>query len=501
MIALSSQMQTRTLLFVFGIAASLGQAPFSLWPFTIGSLIGLFFLHYKQPRGEIGSFQRGWIFGFGYFIGSINWILEPFLIDASSHAWMAPFALTFMAVGLAVFWGVGAKLGYFLGDKTYSLAFGLGIAELARGYIFTGFPWALPGYVWMETPVAQLASLVGVYGLTILTFVLVAIFVEIYVRRGFFLATVIGCALIAASWGWGSYRIKDLTVLETAKVIRLVQPNAPQKEKWHPEHSLKFFMKMLEYSAAEPKPDIIIWPETSLPIPIEYASELVDQIRTATDNSTILFGALRFDGEQYFNSIIYLSKNEAAVPVYDKHHLVPFGEYLPFERYLRRLGVEFASKLFGLGFGVGPGPSLFMTEELGAVLPLICYEAVFPQNSRVDGARADVLVQVTNDAWFGTNFGPQQHLKKAQMRSIEQGLILIRAANTGISGVADPYGRMIGSIDLNKSDFIDVQMPSAIQEPLYARIGDWASIILLFFLLSISFWKRTDALSVDLKTK
>jgi apolipoprotein N-acyltransferase len=501
MVSLSLKVQTRALLFILGIAASFGQAPFSLWPISIGALVGFFFLQFKAAEGELGPFQHGWIFGFGYFVGAINWILEPFLIDASSHAWMAPFALALMAGGLAVFWGVGAKLGQLLGDKTYSLAFGLGIAELVRGYILTGFPWALAGYVWMDTPVAQLASLVGVYGLTNLTFVLAAIFVEIYVRRGIFSATALGCVLILASWSWGTYRITDLQALETSKVIRLVQPNAPQQEKWHPEHSLKFFALMLEYSAAEPKPDIIIWPETALPIPVEYASELLDQIRVATKNSAILFGALRFDGEQYFNSIIYLDQNEVAVPVYDKHHLVPFGEYLPFESYLGGWGVEFVSQLFGLGFGVGPGPSLFMTEELGAVLPLICYEAVFPQDARVSGARADVLVQITNDAWFGTNSGPQQHLKKAQMRSIEQGLTLIRVANTGISGVVDPYGRLIDSIALNQAGFLDAQMPPMIQAPFYARIGDWASIILLCFLLGMSFWKRTETLRVDLKTK
>lgn len=501
MVALSLKAKTRALLFTLGIVASLGQAPFSLWPVSIGALIIFFFLQFKAAGVGIGSFQRGWVFGFGYFVGTINWILEPFLIDAASHAWMAPFALALMAGGLAVFWGVGATLGQFLGDKTYSLAFSLGIAELARGYILTGFPWALAGYVWMETPVAQLASLVGVYGLTILTFFLVAILVEIYVKRGVLLATAMCCALIAASWIWGTYRITNLQALENAKVVRLVQPNAPQEEKWHPEHSLKFFARMLEYSAAEPKPDIIIWPETALPIPVEYASELLDHIRVATKNSAILFGALRFDGEQYFNSIFYLGQNKIAVPVYDKHHLVPFGEYLPFESYLRRIGVGFVSQLFGLGFGVGPGPSIFMTEELGAVLPLICYEAVFPQDTRVSGARADVLVQITNDAWFGTNSGPQQHLKKAQMRSIEQGLTLIRVANTGISGAVDPYGRLIDSIALNQAGYLDIRMPPAVQTPVYARIGDWASIFLLCFLLGMSFWKRAVTLRVDLKTK
>ena len=501
MVAFSPMARTRISLFVLGVAASLGQAPFSLWIISIGALSALFFIQLKSTEVEIGPFQRGWIFGFGYFVGAINWILEPFLIDAARHAWMAPFALAFIAGGLAVFWGAGAKLSQLLGNNTYSMALGLGIAELIRGYIFTGFPWALVGYIWMDTMVAQLASLVGVYGLTILTFMMIALLVEVYTRYGAFLATALGCALIIVCWSWGTYRVTELKTPGSGNFVRLVQPNAPQEEKWHPEHSLKFFERLLDYSAVKPKPDVVIWPETALPIPVEYASELLDQIRAATKNSSVLFGALRFDGEQYFNSIIYLDQNEIVLPVYDKHHLVPFGEYLPFELYLRRLGVNFVSQLFGLGFGVGLGPSIFVTEELGTVLPLICYEVVFPQNTRVSGARADVLLQITNDAWFGANSGPQQHLKKAQMRSIEQGLALIRVANTGISGVIDPYGRLIGSIDLDEAGYLDAQIPPPIKPPLYALVGESASLVLLFFLLGISLWKRTETLRVDLKTK
>lgn len=499
--ALSPKAQTRTLLFFLGAAASLGQAPLSLWPVSIAAICGFFYFQLKTKDTQLGPFQRGWIFGFGYFVGAVNWILEPFLVDAARHAWMGPFALASLAGGLAIFWGLGIRIGKIVGGKAYGLAFGLGAAELARGYVLTGFPWALVGYVWVDTPVGQLASLLGVYGLTILTFVLAAIFVEICFRRGTLPAAILSCLVIGCCWIWGTYRIADLQYLETAKVIRLVQPNAPQEEKWHPDHAIKFFKRMLDYSAAEPKPDIIIWPETALPIPLEYAQELLDKIRAATKSSAVLFGALRFDGKQFYNSIIYLDKKGVARPAYDKHHLVPFGEYVPFEFFLRSLGIQFVSQLFGLGFAVGPGPSVFLTEELGAVLPLICYEAVFPQDARVSGANANVLVQVTNDAWFGKNSGPQQHLKKAQMRSIEQGLPLIRVANTGISALIGPYGRLIDSIALNQAGYLDAQMPSAIKSPFYSRIGDWASIILLIILAGICLWMRTEILRVDLKTK
>ena len=501
MIAFSSKARTRSLLFLLGGAASLGQAPFSMWIVSIGALFTLYVIQLDATEVEIGPFQRGWIFGFGYFIGAINWILEPFLIDASRHGWMAPFALVFVAGGLSLFWGLGVKLCQLLGNNSFSLAFGLGSTELVRGYILTGFPWALVGYIWTDTPVAQLASLVGVYGLTILTFILIALLFEIFVKYGVYLTAVLGCCLLVIGWSWGTYRGMESKAPEATNVVRLVQPNAPQKEKWHPEHSLKFFERMLDYSSAEPKPDIIIWPETALPIPVEYAAELFDLIRVATKKSEVLLGALRFNDEQYFNSIIYLDQNQNVITVYDKHHLVPFGEYLPFEPYLKNLGVNFVSELFGLGFGVGNGPAIFVTEELGSVLPLICYEVVFPQNTRVSGERANVLVQITNDAWFGKNSGPQQHLNKAQMRSIEQGLALIRVANTGISGVIDPYGRLIASIALNEAGYLDTKIPPAIKPPLYTLIGEWASLILLCFLMGMALLKRSQTLRVDLKTK
>ena len=272
----------------------------------------------------------------------------------------------------------------------------------------------------------------------------------------------------------------------TERTVRLVQPNAPQHQKWDPAFARLFFERSLEFTAAEPSVDLVVWPESALPVSFENAETLIEQIALAADGTALLLGALRLENEKVLNSIVYMDQNGVAKVVYDKHHLVPFGEYLPFERWLDRIGLGFTSDLFGTGFAAGEGPKRINIAPLGAVVPLICYEAVFPQDVSFASQEAAILLLLTNDAWFGGFAGPQQHLAQAKMRSIEQGLPMIRVANTGISAMIDPYGRSLKQLGLNTAGFIDAQVPQPAPATLYRRFEIWTVFALLFAILMLS---------------
>ncbi len=416
----------------------------------------------------------------------MNWIVEPFLVDIPAHGWLAPFALTFMAAGLSFFWGFGAALGYSLLKKTHlGLAFGFGIAEVLRGFLFTGFPWALIGYIWSNTPVAQLSAYVGIYGVTLLTVFASALAVLPKTIRTCAISVLVFFGVVGLTWGGGLYRITQSELDYSSDIVRLAQPNAPQELKWDPDHTHVFFERLLTQTQAQPKPDLVIWPETALPVPFEFAEDLLEQLSDIAEGTPVLLGALRMKEGRYFNSIIYLNSKGKAAPVYDKHHLVPFGEYLPFEGVLGRMGLTALVEAAGTGFAAGEGPLVFEIDKLGKVLPLICYEAVFPQDASFASSRADVMVQLTNDAWFGNFSGPQQHLAKAQMRSIEQGVSLLRVANTGITGMIDPLGRLNQFLPLNETGYTDVSVAKPLPPTLYSQYALWILVIMGLILATL----------------
>jgi apolipoprotein N-acyltransferase len=244
-----------------------------------------------------------------------------------------------------------------------------------------------------------------------------------------------------------------------------------------------FFRRQLELTAAPPRdggatPDLIVWPETAIPWVLGRAQPALEQIAAAAGQRPVALGALRFEGDRLRNALAVLGPTGEVAALYDKHHLVPFGEYVPFEAVVERLGLRALAASMG-GFSSGPGPELLDFGALGAALPLICYEAVFAHGVGAVRARPSFLLQVTNDAWFGTYAGPQQHLAQARMRAIEQGLPLARAANTGISAMVGPTGRVLQALPLNEAGFIDAPLPKALPPTLYSKWGDWPVIFLL----------------------
>ncbi|MGR3503818.1 apolipoprotein N-acyltransferase [Pseudaestuariivita sp.] len=468
-----------------GGLAALGQAPFDLWPLAFAAFAALF---YALPLEDArGAGWRLWAFGFGYFLVALHWVFEPFLVDPVRHGWMAPFAVGLLAGGLALFWAIAGWLTVRMRGGAVLLALLWALAELARGHVFTGFPWAMPGYIWVETPVRHLAAYIGPYGLTAWT-VLMAAAVGVVLRQRSVLASV-ACA------GGASLMLATLLVstapgpLPGAPTVRLVQPNVPQREKWDPAHIQRHFDRYIALSAEPPEGalDLILWPETALPLLLNHADVAFEIMAEAVPDVPFVLGIQRRSRDDLYYNAAVLVDGQEVTQTYDKHHLVPFGEYMPGGALTEALGLRALAQMAG-DFSAGPGPSLMELAGLSA-LPLICYEVVFPANLR-GTARPNVLVQLTNDAWFGKFSGPYQHLAQARMRSVEQGLPMLRVANTGVSAVIDARGAVARSLPLGEAGVLDVKVPAALPPTLYARLGDWP-VALLLLLAALGVAART----------
>ncbi|MBI1173298.1 apolipoprotein N-acyltransferase [bacterium] len=459
-----------------------GLAPLGFWWLAMPALVLVMRLGLDGSAGRAAWI--GWLAGVGYFGAGLNWIVEPFMVDAAHDGWMAPFALFFMATGLALFWCLGFGLGARLAVRRGAgLVAGLTATEFLRGYILTGFPWALPSHVWIGTPVAQVDALVGPFGLTLLTLAAAALAAPLRWR-----GIGLGLALPAAGWAYGAWVLAQPDPAPRGLTLRLVQPNAPQDAKWDPDHAQFFFDRLMTATAAPPAPggkvDLVIWPETALPYLIEDNPDLPAMISGAAHGVPVALGLQRIarHGADVlgFNTLDVFGSGGALLASYDKHHLVPFGEYVPLgDLAYDWLGIRAFAAQVGNAYTPGPGPVLLdLGPALGKVLPLICYEAVFPQDLRVRG-RADWILQVTNDAWFGTLSGPFQHAAQARLRAIEQGLPLARVANTGVTEMIDARGRITAALPFDTDGFLDVALPGALPAPPYARFGEVPALLLL----------------------
>jgi apolipoprotein N-acyltransferase len=297
-------------------------------------------------------------------------------------------------------------------------------------------------------------------------------------------------ALIGAAGGWGLVRLHAPEPAPTALTVRLIQPNAAQHLKWRSDLAPMFFDRLLKHTAAPGKPDLIVWPETSVPFLLNRPGDGLKMVAEAAHGVPVAIGIQRTEGYRAYNSLAILNADGTVGPVYDKHHLVPFGEYIPLGDLIWRLtGIERYAPSQGYGYSSGPGPQVLDLGRLGRVLPLICYEAVFPQDLRTP-TRADWILQVTDDGWFGTLSGPYQHFAQVRLRAIEQGLPILRAANTGVSAVIDAKGRVLQRLPLDTEGHIDAIIPGALPATIYSRTGDWPMLLLLLILAAGLFRRR-----------
>ena len=477
----------------------------------------------RQNLGR--GFAIGWWFGFGFHLAGLYWIGGAFLVQAEVFAWLLPVAVMLMPAGLAIFHGIAmmfvASVGGSAVARLLAFVIALSISEWLRGNIFTGFPWNILGYA-LAYPLVllQSAGVVGIYGLTLLS---VAVFAApLYLLT----AARSDCSwrrygLVVAGWCIGPLAImlayggfiligQKPVEFQPGVKLRLVQPSIPQRDKFDPQKRLEIFKRHLDLSVrgtlepgAEQRglDDIthVLWPEAALAFLALRTPEVLSAVaKRFPDNVILLAGTLRLDGDlirdgrklKVYNSAMVLNGKGAPVTTYDKVHLVPFGEYLPFQEILEAVGLEQLTRIRG-GFTPGrPATGKFAVPGLPALRMLICYEVIFPgevlPSARPGGMeRPQLLINLTNDAWYGNTAGPYQHFHQSLVRAVEQGIPLIRVGNNGISASVGPYGRTIARLDLDQVGALDIDLPKAGQPTLYGRFGDQIFGICLFMLILI----------------
>ncbi|MEM6488259.1 MAG: apolipoprotein N-acyltransferase [Pseudomonadota bacterium] len=497
-----------------GVLFAAGHAPIGL-PWTAFVAVPCLALLVAGTEGMGAAARIGWCFGFGYLVVSLHWVGHAFLVEAEAYAWLLPFAVTLLPAGLALFWAVAAAVaragpGAAPAGTALRLAGALTLTEWLRGWVLTGLPWALPGYVWAETPLAQAAAYVGPHGLGLLTLALTGLAGTLALAPRQRWRAGLALLAFAALWIGGAAREAAAPVPEQEAglgadpVVRIVQPNAAQHLKWTPEHAPRFFARALDLSAGPADPalgpaDMVVWPETAVAFLPEDQPAATARMAEAA-GAPLVFGAIARSGQGYANALMVLERDGRIAARYDKAHLVPFGEYMPFSGLFAAVGLD---QLAGRGaFVPGPRATAVTAAGLPSFVPLICYEAIFPAEvaAAVAGADANanagagagahtaarprLLLQITNDAWFGTLGGPQQHLVQARLRAIEQGLPMVRAANTGISAMIDAHGRVVAALPLGMHGALDAVLPPRAAAPPYADLGDGMAIlsaVLLFF--------------------
>ena len=492
---------------VAGALSALAMAPFNAWPVLFVTFpVAVWLIDGAaagKRRGVPAAAMSGFWFGLGYFVPGLYWIGNAFLVDAPTFAWLMPFAVLGLPAYLALFPALGFALARLIwtrdASRVLALAIGLTVSEWLRGYVLSGFPWNAFGYALSEPlALAQTASLIGLWGMTFLS---VAIFASPATLidgssrgRKPWIAPVAALSLLVAMGVYGAARLSLQPTLLTKVRLRIMQPNLQQDVKFNYAAKAEVMQKYLTLSDRASGPQstgvrdaqILIWPESAFPFFLTREADAMAQIAELLPKGTVLMtGSVRApDGppgarvSRAYNSIYVIDHDGGVLSVYDKLHLVPFGEYLPFQEWMEKLGFVQLTKVHG-GFIPGARRRTMEIPDAPRALPLICYEAIFPGNVATRDDRPGWIVNLTNDGWFGNSTGPYQHLQQARLRAIEEGLPLVRAANTGISAVIDPSGRIVARLGLGIEGVLDADLPSALPPTVYARLGDIPAAVIV----------------------
>lgn len=506
-VAGSAGWRRRLLAAGLGVTAALALPPLHVLVLLVPAFAGLVWLIDSAARPR-AAFAAGWWFGFGYFTAGLYWIAFALLTFPERHGWMIPFAVFGLSALMAVFPGAAALItravvGWAAGDRPRNAGAGrvlvLAVAwvamEWVRSWLLTGFPWNLVGTVWVVSDgILQAAAVAGVYGLSLLGVAVAAMPAVIAdpgagaARRA--VPVIVAAAVLGAVWAGGLARLSAAGEETVPGVrLRLVQPNIDQRLKWKPELRWRHIAKQLRMSTApgDPPPTHVIWAETAVTYFLADDPKLLRLIGGATPPGGLtIVGAPRAtaQGEEPFriwNSILAVDPRGRVVGAYDKFHLVPFGEYVPFSRFLGFAGIAAG----GTGYSPGPGLATHRWPGLPPVGPLICYEVIFPARVVVAGDRPQWLLNLTNDGWYGRTSGPYQHFAAARLRAVEEGLPMVRVANTGISAVVDAYGRVRASLGLGQEGVLDSPLPVPVEGITpYGRLGNWVVLALLAAVLA-----------------
>ncbi len=475
-----------------GAGLALTLPPFDVLP-ALAAWSGLLALLPAAGRARRPFLERalvGGAFGFGYHLAGLWWIGAAFLVDAQVFGAFLPFAVVGLPLLLAPFMAAATALTGLApkgaGPQALALALAVSLAEAARGIFFTGFPWNTAGEgLASVTLLAQGASVVGLTGLAVPA-VLAGALPFLLLTRAVGVAA-LAAVLVAALGVYGWARLATATpASDDRPLVRIVQPSVPQDLKWAAGEQPMIWRRLLDLTAAPGTPDVVVWPETSLPFLYRTPSlEQFDLVDALPEGATLLAGTVETRGERYTNSVIMVDGAGSVTGRYDKVKLVPFGEFLPFAPLLARVGLTGLVENAG-NFAAGEEAGVLTVPGLAPVQPLVCYEVIFPRFVPAEGV--GWIVNVTNDAWFGDTPGPRQHLRLAEIRAIERGLPVVRAANNGISAVIDPEGRASARLDLDIRGHLDARLPSPRPAP-YVALGDAPLAVLwlsggIFLLLS-----------------
>lgn len=457
---------------LLGAFSSVAFAPFHFSVVLVISFTGLIWMldgargHRKWGKA---IFLRTWAFGAGFFLISMHWTAAPFLVEPEKHAIFLWMPLVLLPGGMAIIWGVfGAMAGAFWSSspsRIFIFALFFALAEYVRGHLFGGFPWNLPGTTWVPGgALSQSASIGGVYWLTLLTvFIMSAPAALVDTRESRQLAirmapSFAAVILLALGWTWGAQRIAQPSA-QSDQFVVLMDSGVPQDEKWEigPDPILIEYLRMLSTQEGEAG-DIILWPEGALPTTLLQDANALDAVGAYLGPRKLVVGTTRYeiiakDKRNYYNSLTVIDENairSGPVALYDKHRLVPFGELpasriIPFGEALAGILPGAIQRMASDGFLPGPGPAVIYADDIPPFVAMICYEGLYasiPRNANL-GARADWLVLISNDAWFGGGMGPAQHYAQNRYRSIETGLPMARVASRGASAIVDGLGREV----------------------------------------------------------
>lgn len=504
---------------VAGALSSLAMAPFNAWPILFITFpVAVWLIDGAGAgkwRGVPAAAMAGWWFGFGYFVPGLYWIGNAFLVDADTFAWLLPAAVCGLPAYLALFTALGFGLARLLWDRgalrVVALATALTIAEWLRGHILTGFPWSAFGYALTEPlALAQSLSLIGIWGMT---FIAVAVFASPAVladdvadtpRRWLGPAAALGVLIAMAVFGGIRLQLTPTKLVDNVR-LRIMQPNLQQDQRFNYAAKADVMQKYLTLSDRATGPNatgvrdvsLLIWPESAFPFFLAREPDALAQIADLLPKGTILLtGAVRPPEmpagrriTRAYNSIYSIDHDGTLLSVYDKLHLVPFGEYLPYQDMMEKIGFVQLTKVQG-GFLTGTARHNMELPNAPPLLPLICYEAIFPDEIDIRGPRPGWMLNLTNDGWFGNSTGPYQHLQQARMRAVEQGLPLVRAANTGVSAVIDPVGRIVGELGLGVEGVLDATLPAKIPPTVYARVGELPAAVLVALSMMLVLLRR-----------
>ncbi len=485
--------------FSLGVLAAGALPPAHGLPLLIPAFAGLLWL-ISAARSPWRATLSGWWFGFGHFLAACYWVSAALMTDPDKFTYLSVPAVIGLAAGLALFPALAAlavsvsrQSGF---NRILLFAVAWTATEWLRGTILSGFPMNLIGTAWtVSEGMIQMAAVTGAYGLSFVTILAAGSFSLLAepLQRGMaarnWRAPATMIIVLTTIWLGGTIRLSAQNPIPVKGVdLLIVQPNIPQKLKWREDTrkaALEKHMRMTHASMTNTVSHVI-WPETAVPYNLSQDPSLADWLSTAVPkNGLLITGAIRRRGGegsfQLWNSLHAVDSNGMIRLTYDKHHLVPFGEYMPLRSIMSLAKLTYGN----IDFSSGPGTQTLEAPGLPPVSPLICYEAIFPGRVIYSEARPGWMLNITNDGWFGNTAGPYQHLQSARLRAVEEGLPLVRAANTGISAVIDPLGRYVGRLSLGAEGVLHAPLPSAIGRTPYAVMGDLTLIIMLIVSIGV----------------